>query len=280
MTDYLCNLVIPGAAKSGTTSLHEALSQHPDICMSRPKEPQFFSFDDFYMKGASFHNDLFRHCEEPSKYYGESSQCYFAHPWAIERIVRELRKPKIIIMLRHPVDRVISQYQWNFRRGLERDSIGNAVESRGEQTGYEFFEVQSIYRAIGGYLAFSRYSKWVPLWKSAFGEENVLIIKFEDFIRNQNAVTAECFSFLGLSSTDIMQSSENRTSDTYKIVLPSSLRWLAKRVPGAFKKYQLYNKMRIATRASLTPRPEPVSEGTLRHLNERLSEDIRFFEEA
>jgi hypothetical protein len=39
----LPNLIIPGAAKSGTTSLHKMLGQHPDIFMSRSKEPHYFS---------------------------------------------------------------------------------------------------------------------------------------------------------------------------------------------------------------------------------------------
>lgn len=39
----LPNLIVPGAAKSGTTSLHESLQEHPDIFMCRRKEPHFFS---------------------------------------------------------------------------------------------------------------------------------------------------------------------------------------------------------------------------------------------
>jgi hypothetical protein len=35
------NLFIVGAAKSGTTSLHNYLNQHPDIFMCNPKEPHY-----------------------------------------------------------------------------------------------------------------------------------------------------------------------------------------------------------------------------------------------
>ena len=132
MTDYLCNLVVPGAGKSGTSSLCGVLSQHPEICMSRPKEPQFFSFDDRFERGPAFHNRIFGHCSAPARYYAEASQCYFADERAIERISRSLKRPKIVIMLRHPVDRAISQYNWNFRRGIEKDPIENAVRDRGE----------------------------------------------------------------------------------------------------------------------------------------------------
>ncbi len=59
MSEFLCNLVIPGAGKSGTSSLHTLLGEHPRIHMSSPKEPQFFSFDDLYQKGAESHNRIF-----------------------------------------------------------------------------------------------------------------------------------------------------------------------------------------------------------------------------
>ena len=37
------NLFIVGAARSGTTSLHNYLAQHPQIFMSAVKEPHFFA---------------------------------------------------------------------------------------------------------------------------------------------------------------------------------------------------------------------------------------------
>ena len=37
------NLFIVGAPKAGTTSLHFYLQQHPDVCMSVIKEPNYFT---------------------------------------------------------------------------------------------------------------------------------------------------------------------------------------------------------------------------------------------
>ena len=105
MSEYLCNLVIPGAAKSGTSSLHDLLDQHPEVNMSKPKEPQHFSFEDLYMRGAVAHNSLFRN-DKKYRYHGESSQCYMIHHVAMKRIKDSLSCPKIIIILRHPVDRL------------------------------------------------------------------------------------------------------------------------------------------------------------------------------
>ena len=55
MTAAPPDILILGAAKCGTSSLHAWLAEHPDICMSEPKEPKFFEAEfeqgfDFYRR--------------------------------------------------------------------------------------------------------------------------------------------------------------------------------------------------------------------------------------
>ena len=56
------NFFIPGAAKSGTTSLHELFDTHPDISMSNEKEPVYWN------------NKLFNKFETSSKKIKSQSQ--------------------------------------------------------------------------------------------------------------------------------------------------------------------------------------------------------------
>ena len=42
----LPNFLVLGAARCGTTSLHYYLAEHPDVCMSSIKEPNYFLFDE------------------------------------------------------------------------------------------------------------------------------------------------------------------------------------------------------------------------------------------
>ena len=128
MKNYICNLMIPGAAKSGTSSRHDLLGQHRDIDMSKPKEPQHFSFDDLYEGGAEAHNGPFR-SDGTYRYHGESSQCYMFHPVAMRRIKQHLPSPKIILRLRDPVAQLWSQYQWNYRRAVERAPLCRRLPS-------------------------------------------------------------------------------------------------------------------------------------------------------
>ena len=57
MLHFKPNLFIPGAAKSGTTSLHNLLNQHPEICMSSVKEPGYWKNEKF--KDKDFQNIIY-----------------------------------------------------------------------------------------------------------------------------------------------------------------------------------------------------------------------------
>ncbi|MBO8151777.1 MAG: sulfotransferase [Candidatus Marinimicrobia bacterium] len=122
----LADFLIVGAAKSGTTSLHYYLGQHPYIEMSKPKELKFLSW---YAGIRGFNGPGDKKCTESRvvKSYddylnifsaeskdvlcGESStdNLYF-HIEVILLIKKIIGEPKIIIILRNPVDRAFSAY--------------------------------------------------------------------------------------------------------------------------------------------------------------------------
>lgn len=276
-SEYLCNLIIPGAAKSGTSSLHEALDQHPEICMSEPKEPQFFSFNDRFAGGAESHNIHFTG-HGPMRYYGESSQCYFAHEHAIERIARALHCPKIIIILRDPIERLFSQYAWNYKRATEVDSLINAIKTRGETVDYTFDNRIHCYRELGGYVAFSRYSKWVPQWQKCFGAQNVLVLRFEDLVENHEHVLHRCFDFLGVEAVDsIVMRQTNTTESTRTAILPNYVTLAAKILPPVLKKRFVYDAAKWIIYKTLTPQPDTdIDENFRSYLEKELTEDIAY----
>lgn len=280
-SEYLCNLVIPGAAKSGTSSLHEALGQHPDICMPERKEPKFFSFDEHFAGGSEAHNTIFSG-SKTAKYYGESSQCYFAHQWAIDRIAQTLDDPKIIIILRHPIERLLSQYTWNFKRATEVESLSEAIRNRGETVEYTFDDRINSYRELGGYTAFSRYSQWVPQWQKRFGTSNVLLLRFEDYSQDQAAVLKTCFEFLGVAPSDTAVAvHKNATATTTTRILPRYIRFGADMVPGGLKSSFLYSAARARIKQVLTPQPNTeIADVLRRRLETDLEEDIAFHREV
>ena len=250
--DYLCNLLIPGAAKSGTTSLCAALDQHPDICVSTPKEPQFFTADERFAGGAAAHNALFRGAK--ARYYADGSQSYFPRLQDIERIAEALGRPKVIIVLRDPIARAISHYAWRYRRATETDSLEEAFTSRGWNVEYVYEKMIQGYQGIGGYLAHSNYSRWVPEWRSRFGEENVLLLRYEDFAGHEAAVLRRCFDFLGLPTPEgLTIPRENTTEGTVTKAVPASIRLADRVMRGPLRNPYRALRQRILARATPVP---------------------------
>ena len=277
-SSYLCNLVIPGAAKSGTSSLHDILDRHPEISMATTKEPQHFSFPERYARGAGYHNTLFARTDS-IRFYGESSQCYMVHEHALERIRNDLVSPKAILLLRHPVERLISHYRWNYKLGVEKQSLMTAIEERGEDVSYAPDWQVRKYRERGGYLAFSRYSRWVPLWRDVLGDENVLVVLTEELRANQDEAAQRCFRFLGLDEYNAGESLRTNTTEKTMAMVPKPISFVARVIPSRIKQMPSYIKMVSLVRSSLTTPPPPApDEAESALITSALAEDIAFYE--
>ena len=129
------NTFIVGAPKAGTSSLHFYLNQHPEICMSSVKEPNFFSakevenlyYNSQIVSSTKDYNSLF---ESDVKIKGESSVSYLYYKEVAKRIYEYNAKAKIIIMLRKPVDRLFSHYLMDKRLGLCSVSLQEIYDNR------------------------------------------------------------------------------------------------------------------------------------------------------
>ena len=129
----LPNFLIVGAAKSGTSSLHNYLNQHPDIFLPtynihgvKVKEPRFLIsklVKDRLHEGIwtlEEYQSLFFNCVDYSA-VGESTVLYlYYYEEAIKNIKKYLgNNIKIIIMLRNPIERAYSAYNFLVRRGIK-----------------------------------------------------------------------------------------------------------------------------------------------------------------
>ena len=202
----LPNLLIVGAAKSGTTSLHNYLKQHPDIFMSNHKEPHFLINNEIGVnripKGINNiqdYSNLFSNGVS-QKYRGESSAMYLQFPEiAIKNIDRYLDEDvKIIIMLRNPIERAFSGYQHVKRYNLDEDlDFEDAIEISEQR----YFTNNNITPA-SRYIHIGMYNEFVRKFKTKF-KTNVHIIIYKDFINNTNQELSRLFSFLGIKDVKI-----------------------------------------------------------------------------
>jgi hypothetical protein len=106
---------IPGAPKCGTSTLHTHLSVHPDICMSDPKEPNFFHA---HFGEADYLEACYRHRTD-ERVFGDATATYMIHPEVPSRIQDAVPDARFIIALREPIARSISQYEFRVQKGSE-----------------------------------------------------------------------------------------------------------------------------------------------------------------
>jgi len=209
MTLKKTNLFIVGATKSGTTSLHNYLSQHPDIYMSENKEPHYFVKDevieykgpgDSYIQKLMFVNDesdyqkLFNN-NESERIVGESTATYLYYEEAAENIKRYNPEAKIVILLRNPIDRAYSAYMHMRRDGRENElDFITAVElenSRKEQGWMPIW----YYKELG--LYFDQVQRFLKV----FGSENVKIDLYESVKLDWGAYLKDVCNFLDVDAS-------------------------------------------------------------------------------
>ncbi len=196
MTPYRCNLIVPGFAKSGTSSLHEYLNLHPGICMSSNKEPHHFAFTDKVSRGAEDHNALFKKSDGNEVWFGESSTSYAVWEPALCRIKSNLSNTRLIVLLRDPVERLLSHYGWMYALGLEPRELMAALDNETKEPTLPELSRKGCYP---WYRRHSNYSYFCELMKFIFGDENILFINSDDLKNNPERTLNQCFRFLQLS---------------------------------------------------------------------------------
>jgi hypothetical protein len=220
VSNRLPNFFIIGAAKSGTTSLHEYLAQHPEVYMSFQKELNFFSFLDSI---PSFSGPVCDHgnpvlCDRlrrekyghsittwsdyrkafsrvrSEKAIGESSVSYLYFPHASERIRHSVPDARLIAILRNPIDRAYSKY-----RQLRRDDAEPLISFEQALTA-EAARMQENWSPAWFYIDRGFYYRQLKRYYKLFGRRHIHIILYEDFESNPEEIMKAIFDFLGVDT--------------------------------------------------------------------------------
>ena len=181
----LPNLVIIGAMKSATTSLHYYLSLHPQIDMSREKELDFFVAEQNWKRGLSWYQSQFT---GDAPVHGESSTRYTHHPFLAgvpERMHSVIPDAKLIYLLRDPVRRIISHWVHVYSSGVENRSFAEAVRNPRDNR----------------YLAISKYYMQLEQFLRYYPETSILILTTEELHQHRQATMQRAFRFLGVDDT-------------------------------------------------------------------------------
>jgi len=198
---FMPDFFLPGAPKSGTTSLSEYLRMHSRICMSQPKEPHFFQsdFSGRRVKNWSEYEGCFRGRNANHLVTGEASAGYLVSEEAVPRIMELSPTAKFVVLLRNPVDLVYSLHSErvsnasepisDFQKAWEAESKRKSGKKvpRGCKDAKRLF--YSRYGLLGEQV--DRLLRYVP-------RDQVFFVKFEHFIDNTAGVFRDVQEYLGV----------------------------------------------------------------------------------
>ncbi len=200
------NFVVVGAAKCGTTSLWHYLSQHPDIYLPRQrKELHHFAAAAVRANSAgpgdgravedlcgTWEDYLAQFAEAGDQAaVGDISPSYFAYPESAEAIRGRLGDPRIVLILRDPVQKAFSQYSHLLRDGRETLPFREGLEAEAERRA-------KGYGALWRYAEGGCYAEPTARFLETFGRDRVLVLFFEDLVREPAATMRQLFAFLGV----------------------------------------------------------------------------------
>lgn len=170
---------VVGTQKAGTTSLHDWLLQTKMVCLPSLKETHFFSSNESFKMGIDWYVNQFSNCNNNQLVYGEICPEYLYSNIAPLNIKKIIPNPKLIFIIRHPIERAYSQFLMAKKNGHENLDFYRALNIEKER-----IMESEIFRSRYGYLDRSLYIQQIQRYRNLFSEKLFHFIKFEDLIDN------------------------------------------------------------------------------------------------
>lgn len=266
----LPNFLVIGAEKAGTTWLYEKLRRHPEVYMPRVKELFYFSNDGSEGKTREWYEKHF----EAAPAVGEATPAYMYNEQAPRRIANMIPDVKLIACLRHPTDRIYSQYWMNQGLGEVDCTFEEVVRERREK-----------------YVQHGLYGEQFDRYLSHFDRDQLLILISEEVFSDPSASLNKICSFLGVDDSfyqgqEWIMSRENPAARTRSKLVLDMMRaiatWMrhtegARQVLDAVKAMGLADLIKDANRK---PREYPqMDPGVRKELDEYYAPTVQRVEE-
>jgi sulfotransferase family protein len=208
----LPDVLLVGAKRSGSTSLHNYLLQHPQVAPLFPRAA--------HVKGAHYFD---RNAAKPLSWYRsfgpierqgrkritvDGSPYYFIHPSAPYQAAATLPSAKVVVLLREPATRALSQYWDEVKLGRETLSFGDALEAEPERLAGEVERILAdpgYYSEAHEHLSYAlwgRYAEHLERWFEAFGRERVLVVRSEDMFADPGTTFRQVTDFIGIDPAE------------------------------------------------------------------------------
>lgn len=217
----LPDFLVIGAQKSGSTSLFNYLSLHPQVLPAVQKE--IFYFNNEYSRGENWYRQFFplrSMLRRGGALTGEASTTYLNSPECAIRVRELIPDAKLIAVLRDPVERAISHYFHRRRTGRETRSLEDVFCPK-------FFCALQADSPLPAedklYFERGLYADHLCGWLEVFPSAQLKVVKAEDMFKDVNLILNHLHDYLGLKSHSLEQ---HRTFNPGqdKSHVPSSIR--------------------------------------------------------
>jgi hypothetical protein len=297
----LLDFVLLGNPKSGTTTLHDLMGQHPAVFLPERKEPYHYAPDltrgrvgPFHPCSAAQYRALFAPARAGQR-RGEASACYVMSSVAIEAIPEANPGCRAIVVYREPVAFLRA---WHLQ--MLRDPRHEVVADLDEALRLEASRSQgrqlppsSALPELLAYHEHVRYAAQLQRIRAAFGDEHVLPLLFDDLVEDPVVVAARCFRFLGIDpDVEVSASHRNASVVVAQPRLEAALIRAANGAPGDRLAYRLlaralrlvprraYDVMRWVLRKVLHRPPDEMDPALADRLHAELQPEVDALGEA
>jgi hypothetical protein len=204
------NYLLIGAQRSGTTSLHDYLAQHPAVLPAKVKEVHYFHR--YYEKGERWYRARFpivarrrlvrrRTGVDPA--VGEATPDYLFDPRAPARVHSFDPGMKLIVVLRDPVERAHSHWRMEQRHGRETLPFEDALDREERELDGELallLETEGYREApfCRSYVARGRYAEQLERWLELFPRDQLLVLTTDELEADPAAAVSRVSRFLGI----------------------------------------------------------------------------------
>ena len=219
------NLIMPGVAKCGTTTLHDILVTHPQIGEGLEKEVRFLMDaeetqprqTDINRDGLKGWRDRYGEISDPARKWWIDSTPQYQYQKIAKRVIGELSDcPHILLMVRRPSARLYSMYQYAKYHQRTIDfigSFGEFVDAIRAPVDPRLAEQTMLFNAWDN----TDYDVLLREWQEIVGEDKVLMISLEDLIAERNVALAQVARFLSIDAAgfrDLEKSQSNKSVQT------------------------------------------------------------------
>ncbi len=203
-----------GPTKTGTTSIDNILRTHPGLVLPQGAKEVFY-YDRYHSRGNDWHRNHF-----PSSQAGkvvEVSPSLFPRQIAAFRVAQLESIPQIIVTLRDPIDRMVSQYFHLLKGGIAEKTLMDTIQRHPKL------------------LSSNLFASHLKFWQSCCGADRVKVFFQEDMIADVNGFMQDICKTIEVNFDDLNASVLNSRQNEAAVPRSRVLAELARKGSNAVR---------------------------------------------